>query len=83
MQHAGRIRRIADHNQIRIRRQQIRVEPEAGRRRQDQPPRSVSGRDERRLGFGELRMDDQRPFGTKCASQQGEGFGASGQSGST
>ena len=38
----------------------------------------MSGRDERSLGFGELRMDDQRPFGTKGASQQGEGFRASG-----
>ena len=78
VQHAGRVRRIADHDQIGIRRQQIEVEPETGRRRQDQPLRLVSSCRERRLGFGELRVDDQRPFRTKGASQQSEGFRASG-----
>ena len=54
------------------------MQPEAGRGRQDQPLGPVSGRNERRLGFCELRVDDQRSIGTKGASQQGEGFRPSG-----
>jgi hypothetical protein len=38
----------------------------------------MAGRDKRCLGFGELRMDDQRLFWPKCARQQGECLRCSG-----
>ena len=44
MQHARRVCRIADQDQIRLRRYLVRVEPEAGSGGQDQPVRLVAGR---------------------------------------
>src|SRR4029450_9999999 len=37
----------------------------------------MPGRTERRLRFSELRMDDQRPFGTYCPRYQRKGLRAS------
>ena len=48
-----------------IRRYLVHIEPETGSVRQDQPLRLVAGGNERRLGFGELRVDDQRSSGRK------------------
>ena len=76
MQHAGRIRRIADQDQIRIHRYLACIEPETGSGRQDQPLRPVAGGDERRFRFGELGMDDQRLSWMHGAGEHSEGLGA-------
>ena len=57
---------------IKIRLQQVsgQVQPETGSGRQDQPLRPMAGRNERRLGFGELGMDDQRLFGRKARASR-------------
>ena len=76
MQHAGRVCRIADNDQVRLHRQLVRSKPEVAGWRQNEPLRRVPSRNERRLGFGELRMDDQRSMWTEGTGEQGESFGA-------
>ena len=75
VQHAGRVGRVADHDQIGVIRDQLGVRAGSRPRRDQQHPvRAVAGGDQRRLRLGELRVDDHRPPPRLGAGQQGEGF---------
>src|SRR6185436_4369062 len=78
MEHACRVRRISDHDEIGCRGDLVYEKPEVSRGRQDVPLGAVAGREKRRLGFGELGVNDDWPLGMERTRDQSEGLGASG-----
>lgn len=67
MQDRRRVGGVADHHQIRLVGHGRRIKPEAVLGAQQHPAHLVPGRAQRRLGLGELRMDDDRPPGLSSA----------------
>ena len=76
---AGRVGRVADHDQVGVVGNLGRIEREAGVGGQDHPLGSVPGGEQRRLGLGELRVDDHGPLRVQGPGQQGEGLGPAGR----
>ena len=70
VQDRGRVRRVAHHDQVRVRRHGPGIEPEAAA--EDDPVHRVPGRPQRRLRLGELRVHDDRVAGPEGPGDQGE-----------